>query len=76
MTVWLTSIPTMCSSTSVACQGYANLLRTMCHTQGIPAFNANGELVPLGGHAWDYVCADSVWYVSDPTNNAQYKMAD
>ncbi len=58
------------------CQGYANLLRTMCHTQGIPAFNANGELVPLGGHAWDYVCADSVWYVSDPTNNVQYKMAD
>ena len=58
------------------CQGYANLLRTMCHTQGIPAFNTNGDLVPLGGHAWDYVYADSVWYVSDPTNYMQFKMAD
>ena len=58
------------------CQGYANLLRTMCHTQGIPAFNSNGDLVPLGGHAWDYVYADSVWYVSDPTNYMQFKMTD
>lgn len=54
------------------CQGYANLLKTMCLTQNIPAFNANGWLSTLGGHAWNYVYVDSRWYVSDPTNYAQY----
>lgn len=58
------------------CQGYANLLRTMCHTQQIPAFNANGWLGTLGGHAWDYVCPDGEWIVSDPTNNQEFKMAN
>ena len=37
------------------CQGYANLLNTMLHTQGIPVVNINGMLEPLGGHAWNYV---------------------
>ena len=55
------------------CQGYANLLKTMCLTQGIPCLIANGSLSNLGGHAWNYVYADGQWYVSDPTNNNQYK---
>lgn len=55
------------------CQGYANLLKTMLLTQGIPCFIANGWLVPAGGHAWNYVYADGEWYVSDPTNNAEYE---
>ena len=54
------------------CQGYANLLKTMCLTQGIPCLIANGWYSTLGGHAWNYVYADDTWYVSDPTNNGQY----
>ncbi len=56
------------------CQGYANLLKTMCITQGIPAMGVNGELVGVGAHAWNYVCADNVWYVSDPTNGLEFAM--
>ncbi len=55
------------------CQGYANLLKTMCLTQGIPCFIANGWLSTIGGHAWNYVCTDGTWYVSDPTNNGEYE---
>lgn len=54
------------------CQGYANLLKTMCISQGIPALVANGWLSTIGGHAWNYVYADGSWIVSDPTNNSQY----
>ena len=57
------------------CQGYANLLNVMLHTQGIPALNANGMLVPVGGHAWNYVYLDD-WYVSDPTNNGHFRMSE
>ena len=55
------------------CQGYANLLKTMCLTQNIPCFIANGWLSTIGGHAWNYVYADNTWYVSDPTNNGEYE---
>lgn len=57
------------------CQGYANLLNVMLHTQDIPAMNANGMLVPVGGHAWNYVYLDD-WYVSDPTNNGHFRMSE
>lgn len=66
------------------CQGYANLLHVMMRTQGIPAMVVNGYLQSSiydgmlvgGGHAWNYVCCDGVWYVSDATNKFQYKMSD
>ncbi len=54
------------------CQGYANLLKTMCISQGIPALIANGWLSTIGGHAWNYVYADGKWLVSDPTNGTEY----
>ena len=57
------------------CQGYANLLAVMLHTQDIPACVANGMLNPVGGHAWNYVYLDD-WYVSDPTNNGHYLMSN
>ena len=57
------------------CQGYANLLNVMLHSQGIPVLNANGMLVPLGGHAWNYVYLDE-WYVSDPTNSGHFRMSE
>lgn len=57
------------------CQGYANLLTVMLHSQGIAAVNANGMLNPIGGHAWNYVYLDQ-WYVSDPTNKKDYRMSD
>ena len=63
------------------CQGYANLLKTMCISQGIPCTVANGWLGYgdgniIGGHAWNYVYADGDWYVSDPTNIQEFKVAD
>lgn len=61
------------------CQGYANLLTVMCHTQGIPAVVVNGILdhpTVWGGHAWNYVCLDGVWMVSDPTNGGKFKMSE
>lgn len=50
------------------CQGYANILTTMLHTQSILSFVANGQLVGYGGHAWNYVYHSGEWYVCDPTN--------
>ena len=50
------------------CQGYANLLFIMLHSQGIPACVVNGFHSSIGGHAWNYACPDGKWYVADPTN--------
>lgn len=63
------------------CQGYANLLKAMCISQGIPCTIANGWLGYgdgniIGGHAWNYVYANGEWYVSDPTNNQEFKASD
>ena len=61
------------------CQGYANLLTVMCHTQGIPAVVVNGFLQTStfwGGHAWAYTCPDGVWEVSDPTNGGSWPMSN
>lgn len=66
------------------CQGYANLLVVMLHGQGVPAMVVNGYLQSSiydgmlvgGGHAWNYVCCDGVWYVSDPTNSGQNPMSN
>ena len=57
------------------CQGYANLLTVMLHSQGISAMNVNGMLVQVGGHAWNYVYMDQ-WYVSDPTNKRDFAMSE
>ena len=56
------------------CQGYANLLNVMLHTQSIPVVNINGILKPLGGHAWNYVYYANQWWVSDPTNNGRFNL--
>ncbi len=57
------------------CQGYANLLKTMMITQGLPAFVANGWLGDVGAHAWNYVYDGKKWIVSDPTNGNQFNMS-
>ena len=60
------------------CQGYANLLKTMCLTQGIPCVGVNGVMDPdtyyQQGHAWNYVRAGERWIVSDPTNGRDWDM--
>ena len=59
------------------CQGFANLLFVMLHSQGVPVLLTNGMVYIdylLGGHAWNYVNCDGVWYVSDPTNGGIYEM--
>lgn len=68
--------PVFTTKTAV-CQGYANLLFIMLHSQGIPAMAVNGVVVQYGqelGHAWNYVYCGSDWYVSDPTNEFEYEM--
>ena len=69
---------------SAICQGYANLLHVMLHTQDVPAMVVNGYMqsgvydgMLYGmGHAWNYVNCDGVWYVSDPTNSGQFQMSN
>ena len=56
------------------CQGYANLLTVMLHSQDIPVLIANGK-VDIYGHAWNYVYTDK-WYVSDPTNRGNFLMSE
>ena len=68
---------------SAICQGYANLLHVMLHTQGVPAMVVNGYMqsgiydgmLSGLGHAWNYVNCDGKWYVSDPTNSEQFEMS-
>lgn len=57
------------------CQGYSNLMNTMCHWAGLNCFNVNG-FVTAGklGHAWNYVRADGKWYVMDSTNSRYWLM--
>lgn len=87
---WVDNAPYQVFKTKEAiCQGYADLLTVMMHSQGIPCFTINGEAYQpgyenwyLGGHAWNYVYtgADGTvnikeWYVSDPTNNGSFGIA-
>lgn len=61
------------------CQGYSNLLFVMLHSQDVPALVTNGYLNGygvFGGHAWNYVNCDGVWYVSDPTNGGNFEMTN
>ena len=60
------------------CQGYANLLNVMLHTQGIPVIIANGYLNSgaFMGHAWNYVYHNKQWWLSDPTNSMEYKSSE
>ena len=53
---------------TAVCQGYANLLFIMLHSQDIPACVSNGFHSTIGGHAWNYAYCDGLWYVADPTN--------
>lgn len=62
------------------CQGYANLLRVMAISQGIPSVSLNGNLFGgkgtyyYGGHAWAAALADGKWVIEDPTNGNFYPM--
>ena len=53
------------------CQGYANLMRTMCLSQDIPVIGINGWLGgdQPQGHAWIYVYFNGKWHVCDALNN-------
>lgn len=58
------------------CQGYANLLKVMCLTQGIPSLVVLGDLKGVGAHAWNYSYAYGKWTVGDPTNGGNFGMDD
>lgn len=53
------------------CQGFANLLKVILLSQGIPTLIVNGETT-FGAHAWNYVYFDGKWYVCDPTNGESF----
>lgn len=55
------------------CEGFAGLLKVMLISQNIPTLSVNGLLMGMG-HAWNYVCVDGQWYVSDALNGYNYKM--
>ena len=61
------------------CQGYANLLRVMAISQGIPSVSLNGDLYQygniVGGHAWAAALADGKWIIEDPTNGNFYPIS-
>lgn len=59
-------------SKKAICQGYANLMKVMLHTQGVPCVLTNGY-IPAGGHAWCNAYFNGTWYASDPTNNHYFK---
>ena len=54
------------------CQGYANLLRVMAISQGIPSVSLNGNLFGgkgtyyYGGHAWAAALVDGKWIIEIP----------
>lgn len=52
------------------CQGYANLLKAMLLSQGIPCVVVNGYY-DYYGHAWNYAYSakDKQWFICDPTNS-------
>ena len=61
------------------CQGYADLLSVMLHSQNILCFTTNGFYNPDSngqpygyGHAWSIVYCNGKWYVCDPTNSDTY----
>ncbi len=56
------------------CQGYANLLKVMCLTQGIPSLVVLGDLGEYRAHAWNYTYAYGKWTVGDPTNGGNFDM--
>lgn len=75
---WVDNSPYAVFKTKEAiCQGYADLLTIMMHTQNIPCITVNGDLYQpgtsafLGGHAWNYVFVGK-WYISDPTNGGSF----
>lgn len=58
------------------CQGYANLLKVMLLSQGIPSLVVLGDLGEVGAHAWNYSYAYGKWTVGDPTNGGNFGMDD
>ena len=62
------------------CQGFCNLLKTMCLTQDMPCLSVNGYMYPNTefpmGHAWNYVWTGERWIVSDATNHRDWDMVD
>ena len=55
------------------CSGYAEALRNILAEIGIKSkFISGGRDVAGGGHAWNQVCLDGVWYNCDATNDADF----
>ena len=65
--------PVFTTKTAI-CQGFSNLQHIMMESQDIPTINVNGQLVGGGGHAWNYVFIDRMWWVSDATNGWKHMM--
>ena len=70
------------------CQGFSDVFKVFCHTQGIPCVGANGGLFdrttynentgyPEGAaHAWTYVYVDGEWWLVDCLWRRRCKVSD
>lgn len=70
------------------CQGFSDVFKVFCHTQGIPCVGANGGLFdrttynentgyPEGAaHAWTYVYVDGEWWLVDCLWGRRCKVSD
>ena len=50
------------------CQGFSNLFKVLCHTQGIPCMGANGMVYDWRGglgHAWTFAYYADAWHLVD-----------
>lgn len=54
------------------CQGNAEIIRNLCAEFGIEATVVRGKGIEGGGHAWNQVQLDGVWYDDDFTTYQNY----
>lgn len=50
------------------CNGIAKAFTILCGIEGIESRHVVGEIVDMGGHAWNKVKIEDEWYVVDATN--------
>lgn len=57
----------------VVCEGYAKMFKVLCDKYDIPCIIVTSEETKdsdgrqQGGHMWNYVCVDNLWYIVDCT---------
>lgn len=63
-TPWL-AMSSLLEGYQPVCEGYAKGLQVLCHAADIPCVQLEGNAG--GGHMWNAIKLDGVWYFCDPT---------